>query len=67
METTSQHQFDRDETIKGNSHGINEIRFLYLALNDVAAFEQAVNARGKTGIERAVNSTSWNPDASSCC
>ena len=67
METASYDSLERDDTTKHNSQGNNEIRFLYLALNDEAGFERAVNARGKGGRQRAVNSTLGDPDASSRC
>jgi len=67
METASYDSLERDETSNRNSQGNNEIRFLYLALNDEAGFRRAVQARGMGGRQRAVISTLGNSDASSRC
>lgn len=42
MQSVAKGGWDREETNKMNSSNINEIGFLYLALNHAAAFERAV-------------------------
>ena len=44
METTVQDNFDPAQETHARYWNINPIRFLYLALNDVVAFEQEVLA-----------------------
>ena len=57
MEKALRKSLDQDESTRCIPQPDIEIRFLYLALNHVGAFERAVSGRGQSGLQSTVNST----------